>query len=177
MSINMAAAGFILLNYDKNMNEWLMLTLTDSKGFYDIPKGVLDRNENYLDAAKRELFEETNIDIDYEVKTGDNLVRKTWFDWDKDYKAFIEEPNVSLNDIAVTTVNSNDLVAFVCEVDKRIFYKVKLLPNPMTNFREHISFKFVDINEFESNYTPSYLKYYFRNALNKIYNHGERRGF
>lgn len=173
----MSAAGFILLNYDTNLNEWLMLTLTDSKGFYDIPKGVLDRQESYLDAAKRELFEETNIDIDFELNSDDNLVKKTWFDWDSDYKEYIQDPDRTLNDIAVTSASSDDLFAFICEVDKHIFYKVKLLPNPKTNAKEHMSFKFVSLDEFESIYTPSYLKYYFRNALNKIYNKGERRGF
>jgi 8-oxo-dGTP pyrophosphatase MutT (NUDIX family) len=42
----------------------LIGSITGHNGMWSIPKGGMEEGETYFDAAKRELFEETNIDLD-----------------------------------------------------------------------------------------------------------------
>jgi len=54
--------GIFLLN---NKNELLVTHATNSSWErWSIPKGIPEKNETYLIAAKREFLEETNIDLD-----------------------------------------------------------------------------------------------------------------
>ena len=57
---------------------------------------------------------------------------------------------------------------FFAEAEYSIIDEIKILPNPYTNIKEHISYRFIDKDEFESDLTPDYLKDYFHLALNKI---------
>lgn len=50
--------------YHVEMDKILIGHITDHNGMYSIPKGGMEEGETYFDAAKRELFEETNIDLD-----------------------------------------------------------------------------------------------------------------
>ena len=168
MSINMSAAGFILLNFDEKTNEWRILSLVDNEGLFDLPKGVIDEGENELEAAKRELFEETNIDIN------SSKIKKTWVNWDTE---FDKEDIKSIEKISLSSKRSRNLTMFFAEADYSVIDEIKILPNPYTNIKEHISYRFIDKNEFESDLTPDYLKDYFRLALNKIKELGEKRGF
>lgn len=55
-------AGIFLLN---GKNELLIVHPTNAPyNTWSIPKGLVDENETVVDAAKREFFEETNVEID-----------------------------------------------------------------------------------------------------------------
>lgn len=168
MSINMAAAGFILLNYDSEEKEWYVLSLVDLDGMNDLPKGVIDKGENALKAAKRELFEETNIDIN------NDKIKKTWVNWDKEWEENKEE---SLDKISISSEKSRNLIMFFAEVDKSIIKDIKILPNPYTNKKEHLNYRLINIKLYESEHTPGYLYDYFKLVLDKIKSLGETRGF
>ena len=64
--------GNLLLCKKKGMNSW------------QFPQGGIDFGENSLKAAKRELFEETNIDIN------NQKVFKTWVNWDIEWEKLKE---------------------------------------------------------------------------------------
>lgn len=71
-------AGIFLFNKDNNL---LIVHPTNApKTKWSIPKGLVDDNEDVYDAAVRELFEETNIDIrllkPVFVRRGDNVPYK-----------------------------------------------------------------------------------------------------
>ena len=51
------AAGGVVRSYN---NQWLLIR---RNGFWDLPKGMIEINENTVDAALREVREETGIDI------------------------------------------------------------------------------------------------------------------
>jgi bis(5'-nucleosidyl)-tetraphosphatase len=52
------SAGIVIVN--KEENEWKYLFLRAYKN-WDFPKGIVEPSENYLEAAKREVKEETGI--------------------------------------------------------------------------------------------------------------------
>ena len=58
---NKQGAGFVIFKAD---NPDLMLVLIRNDGKYDIPKGVIDRGESDITAAKRETFEECSIFVE-----------------------------------------------------------------------------------------------------------------
>lgn len=49
--------------YSTLMDKSLICHATKSKNFWSIPKGLKEESEKVYDAATRELFEETNIDV------------------------------------------------------------------------------------------------------------------
>jgi len=51
--------GIILLNHENNV--FVGKRLDNPENFWQMPQGGVDKNENYLQAAKRELEEETGI--------------------------------------------------------------------------------------------------------------------
>ena len=51
--------GIALLN--KNNQIFVAKRIDNPKDFWQMPQGGVDQNESYLDAAYRELYEETNI--------------------------------------------------------------------------------------------------------------------
>lgn len=58
------SCGFILI--DEESHKILACHPTGKKyfrGFWDIPKGHIEKGETYIDCAKRELFEETGFKI------------------------------------------------------------------------------------------------------------------
>ncbi len=58
------SCGFILI--DEDTHKILACHPTGKKyirGFWDIPKGHIEKGETYIDCAKRELFEETGFKI------------------------------------------------------------------------------------------------------------------
>jgi 8-oxo-dGTP pyrophosphatase MutT (NUDIX family) len=169
MNTNITAAGFILLNYDSTKDKWKIFCLIDNNGFYDLPKGVIDEGESILEAAKRELFEETNIDINNEK------IFKTWVNWDLEWKELKEE---SIDNISIQGSSfENSLRLFFAEVEESIIEEVKILPNPYTNIKEHINYRFIGKEEFESENTPDYLRESFSFVMNKLRLLGEERGF
>ena len=65
MIINSNKEIFIGQRFDKNRSAWQM------------PQGGIDRGESTLKALKREMFEETGIEKNYEVI----LESKKWFSY------------------------------------------------------------------------------------------------
>lgn len=62
----MSAAGIIIIRSKNNHPEFLGLIALSkdrkrSKGTYDIPKGQIEKDEDILEAAKRECFEESGL--------------------------------------------------------------------------------------------------------------------
>ncbi len=53
-------AGFFIVNPSSN----LLLALVDNNGLYDFPKGTKDKEEQPLETARRECFEECSILIE-----------------------------------------------------------------------------------------------------------------
>ena len=51
--------GIVLLNQENKV--FVGRRIDNPKNFWQMPQGGVDNNENYLDAAKRELLEETSI--------------------------------------------------------------------------------------------------------------------
>tara|TARA_B100000427_G_scaffold303713_1_gene288442 strand:+ start:282 stop:758 length:477 start_codon:yes stop_codon:yes gene_type:complete len=80
-----SGVGIIVLN---NKNQVLVAKRIDNpKNFWQMPQGGIDKNENYYDAALRELKEETNItsvklikeiDKKYTYILPDNLIGIIW---------------------------------------------------------------------------------------------------
>jgi len=77
--------GIILLN--KKNNVFVGKRTDNPKNFWQMPQGGIDSNENFLDAAKRELEEETSVKsvklikelnswLEYELPK--NLLGKIW---------------------------------------------------------------------------------------------------
>ena len=51
--------GIVLLNHENNV--FVAKRIDNPKNFWQMPQGGVDKNENFIDAAKRELAEETSI--------------------------------------------------------------------------------------------------------------------
>ena len=77
--------GIVLLNQENKV--FVGRRIDNPKNFWQMPQGGVDNNENYLDAAKRELLEETSIKsvkiikeleewLTYDLP--DNLLGKIW---------------------------------------------------------------------------------------------------
>ena len=67
--------GIILLNDENKV--FVGKRIDNPENFWQMPQGGVDLNENFLDAAKRELFEETSIKS---VKLIKEI--KKWFEYD-----------------------------------------------------------------------------------------------
>ena len=77
--------GIILLNHENNI--FVGKRIDNPKNFWQMPQGGVDHNENFLQAAKRELEEETGIKSVKLIKALDgwlkydlpeNLLGKLW---------------------------------------------------------------------------------------------------
>ena len=88
-------AGIVLLNSDNkifvgkriDLSKGILSGMNNEEKFWQLPQGGIDQNENFLDAAKRELEEETGIksvELIKEVKGWlkyyfpKNLLNKIW---------------------------------------------------------------------------------------------------
>ena len=54
-----SGVGIVVLNKDNKV--FVAKRIDNPKDFWQMPQGGVDENESYLDAAYRELYEETNI--------------------------------------------------------------------------------------------------------------------
>ncbi|MGI0021619.1 MAG: bis(5'-nucleosyl)-tetraphosphatase [Nitrososphaeraceae archaeon] len=81
------SAGFILITDDFKTDDYSVLLLHYTSGHWDFPKGNIETNETELEAATRELQEETGIEsfrvipnfrfvIDYEYTRMTRLISK-----------------------------------------------------------------------------------------------------
>lgn len=57
------SAGIVVYKYDPVTNERLYILLQYQRGYWDFAKGKLEEGETALDAAVREVKEETNLDV------------------------------------------------------------------------------------------------------------------
>lgn len=57
------SAGIIVYKYDSATQERLYILLQYQRGYWDFAKGKLEEGENALEAAIREVKEETNLDV------------------------------------------------------------------------------------------------------------------
>ena len=80
-----SGVGIVVLNKDNKV--FVAKRIDNPKSFWQMPQGGVDVNENYLDAAKRELKEETSIksvelikELDGWLKYNlpENLLGKIW---------------------------------------------------------------------------------------------------
>ena len=58
------SAGAVILFHDENSNRIEFLLLKHSYGHWDFPKGNVEDSESLKDTAKREIMEETGIEVD-----------------------------------------------------------------------------------------------------------------
>jgi len=58
------SAGIVVYKYDPLTNERLYILLQYQRGYWDFAKGKLESGETVLDAAIREVKEETNLDVE-----------------------------------------------------------------------------------------------------------------
>lgn len=80
--------SFGIIPLKRFRNQWKLLLVQPHKGWWGIPKGHPDRDENAKEAAVRELFEETGLEIvrylidaplkeNYHFYSGKVLIHKT----------------------------------------------------------------------------------------------------
>ena len=113
--VDFAAGGIILLEnkillvknrlreeYKKNY----------SSGFWGFPKGHLKEGETPLEAAEREVFEETGFEVKclgdkpiaesrYSIEYGETIQKTVWFYEMKVVKEFVKEPDHEIEEIAI----------------------------------------------------------------------------
>ena len=124
----MAAAGFIVVDIDRCPEsgtiidvKYLVLETENEK--YDLPKGQLDNNETFLEAAYREMFEEASIKK--------NDINLTW--------------GLIHNEI------SPNLKIYLCEIKKTKLKNVRIGINPVSLQEEHKNFYWKNVHSAESN--------------------------
>lgn len=81
------SSGAIMASIKKDSNEEEFLLLHHTAGHWDLPKGNIEVGEDELGAARREIFEETGIQvvnflegfrkkIEYQYMRGETLIQK-----------------------------------------------------------------------------------------------------
>lgn len=76
----LVAADIVVISKEKGINKVLLIQRNNDpfKGMWALPGGFVEENEEILNAAKRELFEETGINVKtklYEIGIFDNPKR------------------------------------------------------------------------------------------------------
>lgn len=81
-------------------------------GFWGFPKGHMEEGESPLDAAEREVFEETGFKVKcisekpiaesrYTIEYGENIEKTVWFYEMKVIEEFVKEPDEEIEEIAI----------------------------------------------------------------------------
>ena len=101
-----------------------------SFGFWGFPKGHLEEGENTLEAAEREVFEETGFEVKclgnkpiaesrYSIEYGETIQKTVWFYEMKVIKEFVKEPDHEIEEIAIVSEKKAlDLLTY--DEDKQI---------------------------------------------------------
>jgi len=101
-----------------------------SSGFWGFPKGHLEEGENTLEAAEREVFEETGFEVKcigdkpiaesrYSIEYGETIKKTVWFYEMKIIKEFVKEPDHEIEEIAIVSEKKAlDLLTY--DEDKKI---------------------------------------------------------
>lgn len=109
----------IIISSDKKS---ILLGKIAKQDKYDLPKGRMEEGENYLEAAKREMYEETNLDIDEEkyllLQSNDDL-KVIRYNKEKNIVAFFiyDKDNIYLNNN-----NLKNLIKCNTYIDKKCIY-------------------------------------------------------
>lgn len=139
------SCGVLIIN---EFNEILVGHSTGNK-FYDIPKGMLEEEENPTDCVIRECKEETSIELFKETLKDLGIFK------------YNKEKNLHLFSIQVKK-DSINLDSLVCTSMFEHYYSKKILP-------EVDSFKWISFNEIDSNCAKSMAKLLNSLLLNSIY--------
>lgn len=51
--------------FTRNSNQIMYILVKDKKGFWGFPKGHVEKNETEVQTAKREVYEETGLDVEF----------------------------------------------------------------------------------------------------------------
>ena len=81
-------------------------------GFWGFPKGHMEEGESPLDAAEREVFEETGFKVKcisekpiaesrYTIEYGESIEKTVWFYEMKVIEEFVKEPDEEIEEIAI----------------------------------------------------------------------------
>jgi 8-oxo-dGTP pyrophosphatase MutT (NUDIX family) len=88
---NKCSCGFIIAEAKNGFpNGWLLCHPTNCGNRWDFPKGAADESEDHFAAAKRELFEETGLEIFFEIDSVIDLGQHS-YDNKKDLHLFYVE--------------------------------------------------------------------------------------
>ena len=131
--VDFAAGGIVLINkkillvknrlrkeYEKN----------HSSGFWGFPKGHLEEGETPLEAAEREVFEETGFEVKcvgskpiaesrYSIEYGETIQKTVWFYEMRVIKEFVNEPDHEIEEIAIVA-EKKALELLTYDEDKKI---------------------------------------------------------
>ena len=111
--IRRLSAGIIVTRATGNRRHFLLLRAFN---YWDFPKGMVEKNESPLDAAKREVAEETGI-------------TELFFKWGED---FVETPPYNQGKVARY---------YLAETTQS---EVRLLPNQETGRPEHLEYRWLE---------------------------------
>lgn len=144
------SAGFLVFkNGEKDKFKFLLLRKYNGQN--DLPKGELEPGETPLDAAKRELSEETSISTNYIID--ENFIyEETYFPF---YKRF-----VFLHRLRVVLKNCRNRFNEKIEKKLTVFLGKLLIDQPL-KMTEHGSFEWID-------YNPPH-KFHWPPTLNKLF--------
>ena len=131
--VDFAAGGIVLINkkvllvknrlrkeYENNY----------SSGFWGFPKGHLEEGETPLEAAEREVFEETGFEVKcvgskpiaesrYSIEYGETIQKTVWFYEMRVIKEFVKEPDHEIEEIAIVA-EKKALELLTYDEDKKI---------------------------------------------------------
>ena len=101
-----------------------------NSGFWGFPKGHMEEGESPLDAAEREVFEETGFKVKciskkpiaesrYTIEYGETIEKTVWFYEMKVVEEFVKEPDEEIEEIAIVPYEEAvNLLAY--EEDRKI---------------------------------------------------------
>ena len=131
--VDFAAGGIVLIDNKvllvKNRLREEYKEYYDS-GFWGFPKGHMEEGESPLDAAEREVFEETGFKVKcisekpiaesrYTIEYGENIEKTVWFYEMKVVEEFVKEPDEEIEEIAIVPYEEAvNLLAY--EEDRKI---------------------------------------------------------
>ena len=131
--VDFAAGGIVLLDNKILLVKNLLreeFKKNYSFGFWGFPKGHLEEGETTVEAAEREVFEETGFEVKclgnkpiaesrYSIEYGETIQKTVWFYEMKVIKEFVKEPDHEIEEIAIVSEKKAlDLLTY--DEDKQI---------------------------------------------------------
>ncbi len=118
------------------INNNKVLTIKYNDGFYDVPGGKIEDNENSIEAALREFKEETLIEIKNPKYAGNLIIEYPDRIYDLDIYLTCEYIKTDLNDnwIEINELLNNDKLLPVIHLLEKSYYNELI---NLTNFKFH----------------------------------------